>query len=63
MTALNALSALRSNAVRSFSGRWRISLAHIIGTSVSGHPAAEMTMVTASVMANFVETAGRPRRP
>ena len=51
MTQLKPCSAARSKRLRSASGRWRTSLAHIIGTSVSD-TTAEMTMVTDRVMAN-----------
>ena len=49
--ALKMRSERTSKALRSDSGRWRISLAHIIGTSVS-ETTAEITIVMASVMAN-----------
>ena len=51
MIELNTRSACRSKLVRSDSGRWRISRAHIIGTRVRD-TTAEITMVTVSVMAN-----------
>ncbi len=51
MRASNQAPALRLQAGSSASGRWRTSLAHIIGTRVS-ETTAEIRMVTASVIAN-----------
>ena len=57
ITALNQAPAFRLQAASSDSGRWRTSLAHIIGTSVR-ETTAEIRIVTARVIAN-----SRNRRP